>query len=87
VVIIGLVARFKDMEKSAEKSREQEKKAAQKRAAAAVIWGTEILKGDFDAKRGTKKVQEMMWGAQGFQGIPFEVRGQVWAKAIGTTSG
>ena len=78
-----------------------------------MIWGTEILKGDFDAMRGTKKVQDMcefgrsfivfalcsvfwaefrdlfsrMWGAQGFQGIPFEVRGQVWAKAIGTASG
>jgi hypothetical protein len=28
-----------------------------------------------------------MWGSGGFQGIPFEVRGQAWAAAIGNASG
>ena len=81
---------FKGMEKQADKQRALEKKAAEARAASAVIWGTEILK-DFngfrESKRGAAMIQDMMWGSGGFQGIPFEVRGQAWAAAIGNASG
>jgi len=81
---------FKEMEKKAEKQRALEKKAAEARAASAVIWGTEILK-DFNgfrkSKKGSAMIQDMLWGSAGFQGIPFEVRGQAWAAAIGTASG
>ena len=71
---------FKQMEKTEEKRMKYEKKQALIRASNAKIWATEILP-HFAETRSSRRVDQLLW-----DGIPFQVRGQVWTTAIGNAS-
>jgi hypothetical protein len=71
---------FRQMEKGEEKRMKDEKKQALQRAANAKTWATEVLP-RFGELRHSKKVDGLLW-----DGIPFQVRGEVWTKAIGNAS-